>query len=148
MCRSDPHTPVASTRTIASSGASSSGIGLLDELDLLGTLEGDGLHAAGRYRPFFASACFFGTRRLVRPRRARRSASRTYSASDVGEALGEHVDVGELVEVADQAEAGDAVVGRHGDRRGAVAREERERVDLLELPAEEVQRQLRARGCS
>ncbi len=89
----DPHAPVVDVQVGPADPAGEDaddrvvrrdqlGIGLLDQLDVLGTLEGDGLHAAGRYRPFFASACFFGTRRLVRPARARRSASFRYSASE------------------------------------------------------------------
>ena len=124
------------------------GIGLLDELDLLWTLEGDGLHAAGRYRPFFASACFFGALRLVRPRRARRSASFTYSASDAVKPSASTSMSAQLVEVADQAEARHAVVGHDGDRGGAVAGEERERVDLLELRGRAGRAAAAGRGCS
>ena len=57
--------------------------------------------------------------------------------------VGDDVDVGELVVVADQAEADAPVVRHRRDRQRAVAGEERERVDLLELAAEQVQRELR-----
>ena len=74
MCRSLPHTPVASMRTIASSGRLQLGVGALVDAHLARRLEGDGVHQGGtltlpRRARSLAAGCPLPSRTRPRPRR-------------------------------------------------------------------------------
>ena len=59
---------------------------------------------------------------------------------------GDRLELGQRVEVAEQAEAEMAVVAHHGDAQRLAARERHDRVEHAQAPAEHVQRELRARA--